>query len=994
MLRSFPCFVSRLSASSVLRAGTVALLLCGVLTAGARAQTATAGLQWTSQTPTASPTARASASMAYNAANNTVVLFGGLNSAGAAVGDTWVYNGKTWTQAATTGPAARSGAAITYDQTNGNIVLFGGQNGQTYYQDTWIWNGTAWTQKSPATVPPYRANAGMTFSPLNSSVVMFGGYQINTAYSQNDLWSWNGTNWTNITPGTSPPVRFSSAFAYDAATNTIVLYGGESIVYNGISFLVSYLSDTWTYNGSTWTQQSPATVPPARYGAGTAYNPGTGTVIMFGGANGANIFGDTYGWTGTNWIAQNPYGTLPSARSNTNLALDAATNSLVLFGGQQNSTYYNDTNLYATGPYTVAATPVGSVFQNNGLTYFNVNTTGTINVQVLTQGVPNGDFVNGGTNCGGSTGSCYVAVYLNPTAVGLRRGAVNLLNTSGAILATQYVSGIGTGPQTLFQPGVLSTTISTTLNTPRGLTVDTAGNVYVANAGVNTVLKYPSGSTTPSQLASASGATSGTAVDGAGNVFFGVIGAGVYELVGGTGTAVKINSTAVNSDNNLSVDGAGNLYTSDENSGAIYELPSGNYSSAVTLVAGTGGHRFIGMALDSSGNLFAADFNTSKLYEVVAGSGALTQLYSGTPLNSPHALAVDPAGNVYVGNYGGGVVYRFAAGNYGATPVALTVPGSQSLAIGTDGSIYTVNSNSLLRYTRTASPTLSFATTPIGSTSASQTVVLENDGNSALTVPIPGSGQNPSVSANFLLSNGSTCPLVYSTSGAAGTLAAGATCTEILSYSPTTAGAVTGGLVLTDNNLNATGSKQQIKTTATTVTGLTVTAVSQNAIIATSSVSLEFTVGYGGNAAPIASPTLTVAGSSTGVGTITCNVKAGHNVCFAPYNMSALPRGTYTIVATQPGDANYVTTNATATLTVTNAAGQSTRQPGGTITAVVPVASNFRTATADRLPPGTPTLAAPVAVFALPEAGSAVLTDSSADTTDPDDSSTAKRHKR
>ena len=46
---------------------------------------------------------------------------------------------------------------------------------------------------------------------------------------------------------TSPPSSLSGAMAYDAATQTVVLFKG------------SYPhGQTWTWNGSTWTRQHPA----------------------------------------------------------------------------------------------------------------------------------------------------------------------------------------------------------------------------------------------------------------------------------------------------------------------------------------------------------------------------------------------------------------------------------------------------------------------------------------------------------------------------------------------------------------------------------------------------------------------------------------------------------------------------------------------------------------------------------------------------------------
>jgi hypothetical protein len=47
-----------------------------------------------------------------------------------------------------------------------------------------------------------------------------------------------------------------------------------------------------------WAKQSPATDPPARDSAAMAYDPATGTVVLFGGdpQNGRGEFGDTWVW--------------------------------------------------------------------------------------------------------------------------------------------------------------------------------------------------------------------------------------------------------------------------------------------------------------------------------------------------------------------------------------------------------------------------------------------------------------------------------------------------------------------------------------------------------------------------------------------------------------------------------------------------------------------------------------------------------------------------
>ena len=74
--------------------------------------------------------------------------------------------------------------------------------------------------------------------------VLFGGSG-NTG-SSSSTWEWDGTNWTQKSPATSPPARLWAAMTYDSARSRMVLFGGDGP--NGL------LGDTWTYDGSTWTQ--------------------------------------------------------------------------------------------------------------------------------------------------------------------------------------------------------------------------------------------------------------------------------------------------------------------------------------------------------------------------------------------------------------------------------------------------------------------------------------------------------------------------------------------------------------------------------------------------------------------------------------------------------------------------------------------------------------------------------------------------------------------
>jgi hypothetical protein len=124
-----------------------------------------------------------------------------------------------------------------------------------------------------------------------------------------------------------------------------------------------------------------------------------------------------------------------------------------------------------------------------------------------------------------------------------------------------------------------------------------------------------------------------------------------------------------------------------------------------------------------------------------------------------------------------------------------------------NGNVYAADysGSQILKQDLSDAPSLSFATTSLGSESSLQTITLEYIGNAPLTFPVPNTGSNPSVASNFLLSTGGTsdCPQVSSGNLTAGIVAAGAECQLPILFAPQGAGAASGSVVLTDSALNA-----------------------------------------------------------------------------------------------------------------------------------------------------------------------------------------------
>jgi hypothetical protein len=88
-----------------------------------------------------SPSIRNWSTTAYDTATGAVVLFGGVNAGNTNnLNDTWTWNGTTWTQQSpATSPPVRHDASMAYDTATGTVVLFGGHNGSSTLNDTWTY---------------------------------------------------------------------------------------------------------------------------------------------------------------------------------------------------------------------------------------------------------------------------------------------------------------------------------------------------------------------------------------------------------------------------------------------------------------------------------------------------------------------------------------------------------------------------------------------------------------------------------------------------------------------------------------------------------------------------------------------------------------------------------------------------------------------------------------------------------------------------------------
>jgi uncharacterized protein (TIGR03437 family) len=268
-------------------------------------------------------------------------------------------------------------------------------------------------------------------------------------------------------------------------------------------------------------------------------------------------------------------------------------------------------------------------------------------------------------------------------------GAVYIADTTNnlirKVVAGQITTFAGTGIPGFSGDGQAAT--SAQLNSPSGVAVDGAGNVYIYDTRNDVIRKV--GATGSITTFAGTPGKSGSAGDG------------------GPATQALLN---LNLGGNVALDSAGNVYFSDYYNSVVRKVAvSTNIISSFagmngkTGSGGDGGPATsanlqtpAGLAFDSGGNLYIADVNSSVIRMVSATTGNIStvagasgQFGSGgdggpaelATLSGPNDVAADAAGNLYIADTGNSKVRMVSAG----AALITTLAGTGAFGFGGDG---------------------------------------------------------------------------------------------------------------------------------------------------------------------------------------------------------------------------------------------------------------------------------------------------------------------
>jgi N-acetylneuraminic acid mutarotase len=217
------------------------------------------------------------------------------------------------------------------------MYIMGGNTDGSNFNDVWALSLSSETWTSVVTSgdgPSPGWGSSAVLDAATNTMIIYGG-----TGAPEDVWalSLSSHTWTNIPTSNKPTGRYVHTAVFDAATNSMYIFGGYGPT----------LFDTWAlsfssnpYTSNTWTSIS-TSGPSKRYSHSSVLDPATRTVYIFGGYtdDGSSYLNDVWALSlsSNTWTPVSTSGDGPSARSSHSFVFDAATSAMYIMGGYDNT---------------------------------------------------------------------------------------------------------------------------------------------------------------------------------------------------------------------------------------------------------------------------------------------------------------------------------------------------------------------------------------------------------------------------------------------------------------------------------------------------------------------------------------------------------------------------------------------------------------------------------------------------------------------------------
>ncbi|HXN64110.1 MAG TPA: choice-of-anchor D domain-containing protein [Candidatus Acidoferrales bacterium] len=284
---------------------------------------------------------------------------------------------------------------------------------------------------------------------------------------------------------------------------------------------------------------------------------------------------------------------------------------------------------------------------------------------------------NGTAGASGDGGAATQAELNAPSGVALDgAGNIYISDTNNNIVRKvtvangniQTIAGNGIGGYS----GDGGAAIYAELNAPKGLYVDSSGNVFIADSANSLIRELV--------------AVNGTIHSFAGNGTLGLSGDGSSPI-----------DASLNLPTGVALDGVGDIYIADSKNNVIREVvkSTGIIQTAAGRTSGSGGNGNgatsaplndpTGVFVDPAGNLFIADTGNNVIREVVAATGNIQTISTGAvTLSSPTGVFVDGMGDIFIADTGNNVIREIPGTGPNAGQIK-TVAGNGTAGYSGDG---------------------------------------------------------------------------------------------------------------------------------------------------------------------------------------------------------------------------------------------------------------------------------------------------------------------